>query len=152
MKLFNNVVKRQQIGVFKTLPNDITDPKQLDEFQHLDVMIETTVAHFEYYDVADVFSIVFPDSNGNLAKDSQGNVKTVNLFSHFTDLSVKEVAASNRWYSKYTDDSQDRFIPIWSGQGPTLLITSIPASTPALATTTRDTRKRNRVVLSSSCY
>jgi hypothetical protein len=29
MKLFNNVVKRQQIGVFKSLPNDINDPKQL---------------------------------------------------------------------------------------------------------------------------
>jgi hypothetical protein len=92
-----------------TILNDITDPKQLDDFQQLDVMIETTVAHFEHYDVADVFSIVFPDSNGNLAKDSQGNVKTVNLFSHFTDLSVKEVAASNRWYSEYTDDSQDQF-------------------------------------------
>jgi hypothetical protein len=35
--------------------------------------------------------------------------RQLNLFSHFTDLSVKEVAASNRWYSEYTDDSQDQF-------------------------------------------
>jgi hypothetical protein len=46
---------------------------------------------------------------GNLLKDPSGSVKTVNLFHHFTDLSVVQVAASNRWYSEFTDDSKDQF-------------------------------------------
>jgi hypothetical protein len=109
MKLFNNIVKRQPMGAFKSLPNNITEPKQLDEFQHLDIMIENTCSHFQHYDVADVFSIVFPDSNGNLLAYSSGNVKMVNLFSHFTELTVAQVAASNRWHCEFTDDSMDQF-------------------------------------------
>jgi cbb3-type cytochrome oxidase subunit 1 len=66
----------------------------------LDILIENTEAHFKQYDVADVFSIVFPDSQGNLLRDSSGSIETVNLFSHFTELTVAQVAASNLWYSE----------------------------------------------------
>jgi hypothetical protein len=45
--------------VIKALPNIITDPKQLDEFQHLDEMIEKLVSHFEHHDVADVSTLCF---------------------------------------------------------------------------------------------
>jgi hypothetical protein len=70
--LFNTVTKKQNQRVFKSLPNNIVDAKQLDEFQHLDIMIEQTSSHFDHHDVADVFNIVFPDSAGNLAKESSG--------------------------------------------------------------------------------
>jgi hypothetical protein len=93
----------------KPLPNIITDPKQLDEFQHLDEMIEKLVSHFEHHDIADVFNVVLPDSSGNLERNSSGAVKTSHLFYNFTEVSVAQVAASNRWYSEYTDDARDQF-------------------------------------------
>jgi hypothetical protein len=92
----------------KPLPNIITDPKQLDEFQHLDEMIEKLVSHFEHHDIADVFHVVFPDSSGNLERTSSGAVKTSNLFYSFTEVTVAQVAASNRWYSEYADDARDQ--------------------------------------------
>jgi hypothetical protein len=90
------------------LPNIITGPKQFDEFQHLDEMIEILVSHFEHHDIADVFNILFPDSSGNLERNSSGAVKTSNLFYNFTEVSVAQVATSNRWYSEYTDDACDQ--------------------------------------------
>jgi hypothetical protein len=110
MTLFTNVTKhRGPKELIKALPNEITEPKQLDDFQHLDILIDHMMSHFDHYDVSDVFNIVFPDTTGNLLKDPTGSVKTVNLFHHFTDLSVVQVAASNRWYSEFTDDSKDQF-------------------------------------------
>jgi hypothetical protein len=52
---------------------------------------------------------VFPDSSGNLEPNSSDAIKTTNLFYSFTEVSVAQVAASNRWYSKYTDDTRDQF-------------------------------------------
>jgi hypothetical protein len=46
LALFTHVTKhRGGKGATKPLPNIITDPKQLDEFQHLDEMIEKLVSH-----------------------------------------------------------------------------------------------------------
>jgi hypothetical protein len=60
LALFQNVTKhRGGKEVIKALPNIITDPKQLDEFQHLDEMIEKLVSHFEHHDVADVSTLCF---------------------------------------------------------------------------------------------
>jgi hypothetical protein len=80
----------------------------MDDFQNTH-LIDHIMSHFELYDVADVFYIVFPDTSGNLLKDPSSSVKTVNLFHNFTDLSVTQVAAGNRWYSEFTDDSKDQF-------------------------------------------
>jgi hypothetical protein len=56
----------------------------------------------------DVLDIVFPDAAGNLETDSSGNPRVMNLFTHFTDLEVGQVAESNRWYVAYTDDQVDQ--------------------------------------------
>jgi hypothetical protein len=95
--------------LIKALPNEITKPKQQDDIQHLDILIDHMMSHFEHFDVADVFNIVFPDTSGNLLKDPSGSVKAVNLFHNITEVSVAQVAASNRWYSEYTDDARDQF-------------------------------------------
>jgi hypothetical protein len=41
-------------------------------------------------------------------RDSNGNILSMNLFSHFTELEVRQVAASNKCCQLYTDDAVDQ--------------------------------------------
>jgi hypothetical protein len=74
----------------------------------LDSLLEACVKHLKDLDMLDVFHIVFPDAAGNLETDTFGNPRVMNLFTHFTELEVGEVAASDRWYSTFTDDQVDQ--------------------------------------------
>jgi hypothetical protein len=56
----------------------------------------------------DVFQVIFPDANGNLELTSKGAPRAVNLFNHFSELDVGQVASSNYWYHTYTNDKVDQ--------------------------------------------
>jgi len=110
--LFQRATKQFNGGLrFKALPMEMTDPKQLSEFHNIDSVIQSFRENAEMYDFADVFQIVFPTANGDLATENVGGAdipKVRNLFIDYTRLSPTEVAASNRWYHQYTDDSANQ--------------------------------------------
>jgi hypothetical protein len=110
--LFQRATKPFSGGLrFKALPMEMTDPHQLSEFHNIDSVVNSFRENAEMYDFADVFKIVFPLTNGDLAMENVGGVdipKVRNLFIDYTRLSPAEVAASNRWYHQYTDDSTNQ--------------------------------------------
>jgi hypothetical protein len=93
----------------RALPLTFDDPKQLNYIQLLDSTMAKCVKHLQCFDMLDVFQIVFPDANGILEMDSTGTTaRSVSLFTHFTELEVGQVAASNRWYNTFTNDAVDQ--------------------------------------------
>jgi hypothetical protein len=67
-------------------------------------------------DVDDVLNVVFPDSTGNLRRDSSGKIKFVNLFADYAKIEVKDVVLSNEWYHECSDNtiSQSHISLQWS--------------------------------------
>jgi hypothetical protein len=109
VRLFRSATQRSTQGIFKPLPIAITDPRQLTDYSSMDTLIKTARDHCKIYDMADVFTIVFPDpaSPGSLIQEN-GSVKTRNLFTDYATISVPEVAASNAFYHAYTTDNVDQ--------------------------------------------
>ena len=52
------------------------------------------------------FTIVFPEGGtpdtGALIRNDDGEVKTMNLYVDYSNLTPEEVAASNQWYLEWT--------------------------------------------------
>lgn len=80
-------------------------------------MIGATAGHFSKTDTADVFTIVFPefDQNGNMTRalkmqPNGTNPLLKNLFSKYSTLKVKELAASCIWYAAWVDETTSPWI------------------------------------------
>ena len=77
---------------------DLTSEKRLEEIHLLSVLINKTRSAHVQYDLHDVFLIVFPANN--TARLEQKD--PVDLYTHYEEVSVEQVASSCQWYRSYT--------------------------------------------------
>eukprot|EP00980_Cylindrotheca_fusiformis_P004420 scaffold945_cov82-Cylindrotheca_fusiformis.AAC.5 len=106
--LFELITKKQHT-LFEEMPQSIQSVKDLQQTYDLSLCLSTVETHLARYDVIGVFTIVFPvlDASGNqtgtLELDSNGKVKTSNLFAQYNELTADQVAQSTIWYRRWPD-------------------------------------------------
>lgn len=115
VRLFELATNKMKSGQFKTLPIEISDPKQLSDFHSLDTLIKLCQEHCQTFDMADVFTILVPTvdmadiaADPSLKTDATGALVTHNLFTEYTTVTPNEVAKHCRWLHTWTDDSVDQ--------------------------------------------
>ena len=80
----------------------IEDPDKLEDTYDLEMSLNKTRAHFEKYDMLDVFTIV------KQANDPAA-YRFTNLFEAYASLTLKEITDSNEWYATMTEDPHGHF-------------------------------------------
>ena len=95
--LFKEAVKLNQARYDFTSMN-LTDERRLDDLYNMSIMIAKTKASHQQYDMCDVFTIVFPLSEGSRTLED----KHLDLYTQYNEITEEEVAASCEWYNKWT--------------------------------------------------
>ena len=95
--LFKEAVKLNQARYNFTSMN-LTDERRLDDLYNMSIMIAKTKASHQQYDMCDVFTIVFPLSEGSRTLED----KHLDLYTQYDEITEEEVAASCEWYNKWT--------------------------------------------------
>lgn len=111
VRLFNLATAKLKTGQFNALPIEISNPKQLSDYHNLDSLIKNFSEVCQTYDMADVFTIFFPDPAAPGTSDVllEGKVpKEKNLFTEYPTLSPRQVADHCAWLHQWTDDSKDQ--------------------------------------------
>ena len=110
VRLFHLASGKMKQGVFKPLPIEISDPKQLSDYHSLDTLIKLFSEHCETYDMVDVFTILVPldPQRPDLKQDGTGAPITYNLLSEYSTVTVQQVAAHCNWLHSWTDNSVDQ--------------------------------------------
>ena len=95
--LFREAVKLNQARYDLTSMN-LTDECRLDVLYNMSIIIAKTKASHQQYDMCDVFSVVFPLSEGSRTLED----KYLDLYTQYDEIIEEEVAASCEWYNKWT--------------------------------------------------
>ena len=93
--LFKEAVKLSQACYDFTSMN-MTNEHCLDDLYNMSIMITKMQASHQQYDMCDVFTVMFPLSEGSHTLDD----KHLDLYTQYNEITEKEVAASCEWYNK----------------------------------------------------
>jgi hypothetical protein len=98
-------IKTNRYSKYKVMNISLKDPEKLaSNLSILDNLTYTQQFMLEY-NMEDPFHICFPGddpkSPATLTVDSSGKLITKDLFKDHRDITVEDVALSNRWYSRY---------------------------------------------------
>ena len=77
---------------------NLTDEHHLDDLYNVSIMIAKTKASHQQYDMCDVFTVIFPLSEGSRTLED----KYLDLYTQYDEITEEEVAASCEWYNKWT--------------------------------------------------
>jgi hypothetical protein len=77
---------------FDLLPLTLSDEDKLDDTYNLGMLIQRTRQAHMWYDMQDVFNIVFPQSDGKTID------KYKDLYTDYATITIEQVTKSNRWY------------------------------------------------------
>ena len=94
--LFKEAVKLSQARYDFTSMN-LTDGRHLDDLYNMSIMIAKTKASHQQYDMCDVFTVVFPLSEGSRTLED----KSLDLYTQYDEITEEEVAVSCEWYNKW---------------------------------------------------
>ncbi len=83
------------------MPLSLEDADKLDDAYNLDVLIKYTKRSHYTYDMHDVFLVVYPKDG------TEANMVdyTKDLYTEYADISIKDVARSNKWYRTWMDEA-----------------------------------------------
>ena len=95
--LFKEAVKLNQAHYDFTSMNR-TDERRLDDLYNMSIMIAKTKASHQQYGMCEVFTAVFPLSEGSRTLED----KHLDLYTQYDEITEEEVAASCEWYNKWT--------------------------------------------------
>jgi hypothetical protein len=90
---------KQHHTKYELMSLSLSDEEKLDDTYNLELLIRKTREAHMTYDMHDVFTIVILDSSGmpSTSKD---------LYSQYSDITIQQVADSNRWYKEWTEDDE----------------------------------------------
>ena len=97
-------IKVNRYPKYKVLNISLKDPEKLASNLSILDNLNYTKQFMIEFNMEDPFCICFPDDDtkpASLSVDAKGKPKTRDLFTEHRDISVEEVAMSNRWYSRY---------------------------------------------------
>ena len=95
--LFKKAVKLSQACYDFTSMN-MTNERCLADLYNMSIMITKTKASHQQYDMCDMFTVVFPLSEGSHTLEQ----KHLDLYILYDEVTEEEVAASCEWYNKWT--------------------------------------------------
>ena len=95
--LFKEAVKLNQARYDFTSMN-LTDERCLDDLYNMSIMIAKTKASHQQYNMCDVFTVIFPLSEGSRTLED----KHLDLYTQYDEITEEEVASSCEWYNKWT--------------------------------------------------
>ena len=95
--LFKEAMKLSQ-ACYNFTSMNMTDECCLDNLYNMSIMIAKTKASHQQYDMCDVFTVVFPLSEGSHTLED----KHLDLYTQYDEITEEEVAASCEWYNKWT--------------------------------------------------
>ena len=108
--LYKGAVKPSQ-AKYNFTSMTLTDEKRLDDLYNMNIMIAKTKQQHRLYDMADVFTIIFPTIAGgktletteitNNMGDTVQVPKPVDLYAQYDKLTEEDVARSCEWYNKW---------------------------------------------------
>ncbi len=79
---------------YDLMPLSLDDEDKLDDTYNLEVLVSKTKrAHFRY-DMYNIFSIIIPN-------DDESIKEVKDLYSDYSNITIKQVARSNLWYRKW---------------------------------------------------
>ena len=109
--LYKEAVKPSQ-AKYDFTSMTLTDEKRLDDLYNMNIMIAKKKQQHRLYDMADVFTIVFPMVAGgktletteitNNMGDAVRVPNMVDLYAQYDELTEEDVARSCEWYNKWT--------------------------------------------------
>ena len=77
---------------------NLTDERHLNDVYNMSIMIAKMKASHQQYNMCDMFTIVFPLSEGSRTLED----KHLDLYTQYEEITEEEVAASCEWYNKWT--------------------------------------------------
>jgi hypothetical protein len=90
---------------YKVMNISLKDPEKLASNLYILDNLTYTQQFMLEYNMEDPYHICFPGTDpkapATLTVDATGKLITKDLFKDHCDITVEEVAASNRWYSRY---------------------------------------------------
>jgi hypothetical protein len=90
---------KQHHTKYELMSLSLSDEEKLDDTYNLELLIRKTREAHMTYDIHDVFTIVLLDSSGMPfgSKD---------LYSEYSEITIQQVADSNKWYKQWTEDDE----------------------------------------------
>ena len=95
--LFKEAVKLSQAR-YDFTSMTLTDERRLDDLYNMSIMIAKTKASHQQYNMCDVFTVVFPLSEGSRTLED----KFLDLYTQYDEITEEEDATSCEWYNKWT--------------------------------------------------
>jgi hypothetical protein len=90
---------RQHHTKYELMSLSLSDEEKLDDTYNLELLIRKTREAHMTYDMHDVFTIVILDSSGMPSGSKD-------LYSEYSEISIQQVADSNKWYKEWTDETE----------------------------------------------
>jgi hypothetical protein len=102
LELFNQMARQKQSRRFEYISPTIDDPEVLQHTYKLQNLVNEARDHLTTYDMRQPFWIVIPSTDDN----NRIHIKQVDLFAEYANVTVQQVANSNKWYRTKPKDQE----------------------------------------------